>query len=143
MSRLCLGTDRTPTSTISESVLKNISVSSYATVPQIRDTRLRLMSKLLVVANRGLTIRLADPSDLDRWYQETLAFLSDLEQLRRLIKPLPGRCHMSVTKVVLISELHVSRCKTRNISLSHLVNLSPIMSLADTPAYFILRQKNS
>jgi hypothetical protein len=67
-----------------------IDSSSAVTVESARDMRLSLMGQIFEVTEKGLRIHFSSKSEFDKFYKEVVGVLMELDNLLRLISPLPG-----------------------------------------------------
>lgn len=90
MIRLCIGTGRTPLSRRSPSDNDIITTSLLVTKPG-QEMRLGLMAQLFDIAECGCRIRLPGYSELEKWDKEVTQVLTKMDQLQRILSPLPGK----------------------------------------------------
>jgi hypothetical protein len=74
-----------------------IDCKSNVTVESARDMRLSLTGQIFEVTEAGLRIHFSSKSEIDKFYKEVLDVLCKLDDLLRLLSPLPGMSHRSTT----------------------------------------------
>ncbi|KAJ7164867.1 hypothetical protein C8R46DRAFT_1097479 [Mycena filopes] len=92
-SMLCIGTGRTPVSSLSQLDHDMVSLSSLAefTLPAVRDIRLGLGAKMFEISETALKLRLKSTNavDMGPFFSQINTVISSMEGLSRLLTPLP------------------------------------------------------
>lgn len=87
---LCVGTGRTPLSHRTALDHAVIDSSLTNTVESGRDVRLELMGQIFEITEVGLQIHFPGSAALPKFYREVTGVLMKLDNVLRMISPLPG-----------------------------------------------------
>ena len=130
-SMLCVGTGRTPLS--HRTALDHAVIDSSLThsIESSRDVRLELMGQIFEITEGGLRIHFPGTTALPKFYREVTGVLMKLDNILRMILPLPGtHNHFGLEVCLWISYSRTalgSRCRKRMFLLSHPTNLPPFV----------------
>lgn len=128
---LCLGTGRTPLS--HRTALDHAVIDSSLTnsIESSRDVRLELMGQIFEITEGGLQLHLPGAAALPKFYREVTGVLMKLDNILRMISPLPStHNHFGLDVCLLISYFRAalgSRRRKRTLLLSHPADLPPFM----------------
>ena len=89
-SMLCVGTGRTPFS--HRTALDYVVIASSLThsIKSSRDVRLELMGQIFEITEGGLQIHFPETAALPKFYREVTGILVKLDNILRMISPLPS-----------------------------------------------------
>lgn len=130
-SMLCVGTGRTPLS--HRTALDHVVIDSSLThsIESSRDVRLELMGQIFEITEGGLQINFPGTATLPKFYREVTGVLTKLDNILRMISPLPGtQNHFGLEASLLISYFRTalgSRRRKRMFLLSHTADLPPFV----------------
>ena len=108
-----------------------VDFSSSTTISAGRDQRLSLMGQIFDVTEMGLRVHFTAKSEIDRFYRDVAGVLMKLDNLQRLISPLPGIFFSSWKfgrDLLLISLSLDSGRRTRKFLLFHIANTPSCLS---------------
>ncbi|KAJ7704434.1 hypothetical protein B0H17DRAFT_11228 [Mycena rosella] len=131
-SMLCIGTGRAPVSHISQSDhdMTNLTTLPDFTLPVIRDSRLGLSAKLLQMAETAFKTRLKSAKDLSSFFQTTNTCIYAMDDLGRLVNPLPILTqHDAFHSQMLILQYHSCRL----LMMHHVLRETRTVHERDTP----------